>query len=60
MIEDFIKKRNILEEQEKDLEIAEDENEGIIEITDEDLINYRQLIEEQKDIDNNEFEGGEE
>lgn len=50
-IEEFIKKREIYEEQEQD-QLLSDDDEGIVELTDEDFYNYNHNIEEQIEEDN--------
>ena len=56
MIEQYIQKRENLAQQEADQAAAED---GIVQISDEDLKEYNQSVEEQKDTDSFVEEGEE-
>lgn len=54
LIEQYIKKRESLAQQEQDKLDAEDGN--TVELTDDDFVEYRNFVEEQKNIDNDEDE----
>ena len=51
-IEDYLKKREYIEEHKKDLEQAKAKGLSNVQISDEDLNNYRDQLENQKEIDN--------
>lgn len=57
-IEDYLKKREYVEEHKKDLEEAKAKGLSNIEITDQDIKNYNNQIQEQKDKDNKLVEEG--